>query len=100
MLGTSASHDVDVRDIDGDGVSLMIGVTVDPATVGPLTNSASVTSSLTDGNILNNSNSCVTLAIPKSCPAAAIAGGPISYSITVPAPRPRSGLRASGLRGL
>lgn len=70
--------------------SFMINAMVDAATMGMLTNRADVTSSTTETNTADNTSSCMTLinaeadlAITKSCPATVIAGGPISYTITV-----------------
>ena len=74
----------------GASTTVVVNGTVDAAAIGTITNQADVTSATTDTNLTNNGESCGTtidiesdLILTKTCPATAVAGGPISYTLTV-----------------
>lgn len=74
----------------GGSVAFSVTYDIDPATTGGVTNTATVSSTTTDPNGGNDSASATTtvsgeadLGVVKTGPASAVAGGQVTYTITV-----------------
>jgi len=76
--------------VAGGSTSFSVTYDIDPATAGDVTNTATVSSATTDPNGANDSSSATTtvsgeadLGVVKTGPASAVAGGQVTYTITV-----------------
>ncbi len=86
----------------GANVAFQVTYDIDPATTGGVTNTATVSSATTDPNGANDSASATTtvsgeadLGVIKTGPASAVAGGQVTYTITVDNAGPSQGASVS-----